>query len=204
MATAAQIIANQANASHSTGPKPAEGKARAAKNATRHGYARFFIVGPERQAEFLQFEANLRDAVQPQGALEEGAFLQLRDAAWRLESLRAEGNADFAEQTQNDPLTLDDFEKQAAAANRARAAAEMQLYRAFNTLRELQTTSLARFIHLTADEEESTPACAAPKSFTHTMVDGFFFNRADREVFAETNGFMPPPQPPVTTASATP
>jgi hypothetical protein len=76
-------------------------------------------------------------------------------------------------------------------ANRARAAAEMSLYRALRTLEELQTTRLAREIHLTPEEHTRTPIGASPKTFTYQMLDGFKFNRADRELFIATNGFRP-------------
>jgi hypothetical protein len=53
MATQAQILANRRNAQRSTGPKTAEGKATAAKNATKHGlFARYDVVISENQADF--------------------------------------------------------------------------------------------------------------------------------------------------------
>ena len=182
MASPAQILANQANAELSTGPKTAEGKARSAKNALKNGFHAVPALKPEDEDRFLQFEADLRESVYPTGALEEGAFLQLRDAAWRLEDLRRQVNALFAEQSQSDPLESDDFEKLQNQANRARAAAEMSFYRALRTLQELQTTRLAREIHLTEEEHSRTPIGASPKSFTHKMLDGFKLNRADREL----------------------
>ena len=189
MASPAQILANQANAQLSTGPKTAEGKSRSAKNALKNGFHAVPALKPEDKDRFLQFEADLRESVLPAGALEEGAFLQLRDAAWRLEELRRQVNALFAEQTQSDPLESEDFEKLQNQANRARAAAEMSLYRALRTLEELQTTRLAREIHLTPEEHAHTPIGASPKAFTYQMLDGFKFNRADRELFIGTNGF---------------
>ncbi len=191
MATAAQILANQANAQLSTGPKTAEGKSRSAKNALKNGFHAVPAIKPEDKDRFLQFEADLRESVVPTGALEEGAFLQLRDAAWRLEDLRRQVNALFAEQTQSDPLESEDFENLQNQAKRARAAAEMSLYRALRTLEELQTTRLAREIHLTPEEHTRTPIGASPKAFTYQMLDGFKFNRADRELFIGTNGFRP-------------
>jgi hypothetical protein len=202
MASPAQILANQANAQLSTGPKSAEGKARSARNATKHGFHAIPALQPEDRDRFLQFEADLREAVYPEGGLEEGAFLQLRDAAWRLEELRRQVNALFAEQTQSDPLESEDFEILQNQAKRARAAAEMSLYRALRTLEELQTTRLAREIHLTEEEHSRTPIGASPKAFTFQMVDGFKFNRADRELFIATNGFRP--QPEVTAPTAIP
>jgi hypothetical protein len=53
MASIAQITANQHNASLSIGPKTPEGKAAAARNATRHGLSGAFTVLPhEDQEEF--------------------------------------------------------------------------------------------------------------------------------------------------------
>lgn len=204
MATAAQILANKANAQLSTGPKTDAGKARSAKNAYKHGFNTVPALKPEDTARFLQFEAELRESVDPADPLEEGAFLQLRDAAWRLEQLRTEVDALFAEQTESDPLESEDFEQLVNQANRARAAAEMQLYRAIKTLEDLQTTRLARYIHLTEEEHEQTPIGASPKSFTYQMVEGFKLNRADREIFAATNAYMSQSVSPGTPALATP
>ena len=69
MATAAQCLANHANAQLSTGPRTGQGKARSAQNHLSHGLSsREFIVLPGQQAEFEEFSAGLREAVQPVGA----------------------------------------------------------------------------------------------------------------------------------------
>lgn len=204
MASPAQILANQANAQRSTGPKTAEGKARSAKNALKHGFNTIPAVKPEDKERFSQFEADLRESISPESPMEEGAFLQLRDAIWRVETLRAEVNALFAEQTESDPLESENFEELQNQANRARASAEMQLYRAIKALEDIQTTLLARYIHLTDEEHDEIPIGASPKAFTYQMVEGYKFNRADREVFAATNAYMSQPVTPVITASATP
>jgi len=66
MATAAQTIANQANALHSTGPKTPEGKDRAARNNTRHGLTLgvLVIAGHEKDAH-TALAAELREQVCP-------------------------------------------------------------------------------------------------------------------------------------------
>jgi hypothetical protein len=51
MPSAAQIIANQANAQHSTGPRTPEGKAASAQNATKHNLAGEFRVLPNESQE---------------------------------------------------------------------------------------------------------------------------------------------------------
>ncbi len=193
MASPEQLVANQLNAKLSTGPKTTEGKARSSKNARKGGFHSVPALKPEDKEEFLQIEASLRESIQTEGALEELAFLQLLDAAWRLHQLRREVAALFAEQTQTDPLESEDFEQIANQANRARAAAEMQFYRAIKTLEELQTTRLARYFHLTVDELEQTPICASPKSFTIQVVDGFKLNRADRDYISDTCSDETPP-----------
>jgi hypothetical protein len=52
MISAKKIRANRANARASTGPKTAQGKARAAKNAHRHGLSLSVLTDPARSAEF--------------------------------------------------------------------------------------------------------------------------------------------------------
>ena len=193
MASPAQILANQMNAKLSTGPKTAEGKASSSKNARKCGFHSVSALKPEDKEQYLQIEASLRESIQTEGALEELALLQLLDAAWRLHEIRREVAALFAEQTQIDPLETQDFEQIANQANRARAAAEMQFYRAIKTLEELQTTRLARYFHLTAEEFVQTPICASPKSFTIQIIDGFKLNRADRDYISDTCSDEPPP-----------
>lgn len=51
MSTTARAAANRRNASHSTGPRTARGKARAAQNAQKHGLARSVFDSPALSAE---------------------------------------------------------------------------------------------------------------------------------------------------------
>src|SRR5215831_9691263 len=85
MATAAQVTANQANATHSTGPKTPEGKAAAARNATRHGLSGAFTVLPhEDQDEFDTLLASLRVEFHPANQHESFLVEQMAQSRWRL------------------------------------------------------------------------------------------------------------------------
>src|SRR5436305_13481477 len=96
MATAAQITANQQNASHSTGPKTPEGKAAAARNATKHGLSGAFTVLPhEDQDEFDVLLATLRDELQPANQHETFLVEQMAQSRWRLARARRPENAMF-------------------------------------------------------------------------------------------------------------
>ncbi len=89
MATAAQITANQHNAAHSTGPKTPEGKAAAARNATKHGLSGAFCVLPhEDQDEFDILLACLRDEFQPANQHESFLVEQMAQSRWRLARAR--------------------------------------------------------------------------------------------------------------------
>ncbi len=89
MATIAQITANQHNATHSTGPKTPEGKAAAARNATKHGLSGAFCVLPhEDQDEFDILLACLRDEFQPSGEHESFLVEQMAQSRWRLARAR--------------------------------------------------------------------------------------------------------------------
>ncbi len=85
MATAAQVIANQANAQHSTGPKTTEGKAASSRNAVAHGLSSpFTVLAHESQEEFNELIDCLTAEHQP--ANPHQAFLvdQLATSQWQL------------------------------------------------------------------------------------------------------------------------
>src|SRR5215472_18032799 len=85
MATTAQISANQQNATQSTGPKTPEGKAAAARNATKHGLSGAFTVLPhEDQDEFDVLLACFRDDFKPANQHESFLVEQMAQSRWRL------------------------------------------------------------------------------------------------------------------------
>ena len=78
MATEKQIAANKRNASRSTGPKSIEGKAKAARNALKHGLAGHGVVFPEEMADQIHDRMNfLRKAYRPDGPAQEWLFVRI-------------------------------------------------------------------------------------------------------------------------------
>lgn len=68
-----RLAANRKNASKSTGPKSASGKARSSRNALRHGIlsAAPVLVGIESRKSWEEHQDLIFDAVKPVGDLEE-------------------------------------------------------------------------------------------------------------------------------------
>ena len=133
MATAAQTVANQANAAHSTGPRTEAGKAATARNATTHGFTTgVFQVDAEDKIYFDAIDEALREDAKPAGALENDAIAELRDAFFRLRQIR-KILAQLNEAHGADPLVHPDT-----------AAAEMLFYRAIAALMGLQIFCVGR------------------------------------------------------------
>ena len=189
MATAAQTLANQANALHSTGPRTPEGKARAARNNTRHGLTLgvLIIEDHERHAH-AALAAELREQVCPGSNLEEEAFRQLLDGAWRLQKVQTLVAGLFSEYN-GDPLIHPEAAARLATLNRYRAAAEMLLYRGVKELRELQTLRLYRQAHLHSEEREHVPPMVNPG--TSIYLAGHKLSFADRHYVYERCGSDP-------------
>ncbi len=178
MATPAQILANQANAQHSTGPKTEEGKARSSRNNTKHGLTLGVIDIPEADAaSFAEFEAKLRAECKPFGALEEEAFHQFIDGANRIQRIRDLIGA-IIDKYEDFPGVVPEAEAELRQLTRYRAAAEMLVYRSIATLRELQSTRLYRRLHLTKEEAERIPDHVRPQQ--KLMLDGELLSRNDR------------------------
>ena len=86
MATQAQILANRRNAQKSTGPRTAEGKATAAKNATKHGlFARQNVVISENQAAFDALREEMLAELAPEGVMESLLAARIVSLTWRLQ-----------------------------------------------------------------------------------------------------------------------
>jgi len=84
-----QRRANRQNAQKSTGPKTADGKARASRNALKHGLLAkdVVITGTdfnENRAEFDAFLADLCTELKPQGLIEETLVERIATCYWRL------------------------------------------------------------------------------------------------------------------------
>jgi hypothetical protein len=82
----ARAAASRANGAKSKGPRTAEGKARASRNALRHGMCakKFLLLPYDSRAEFAALESALLEELRPQGALETLLARRLIAAAWRL------------------------------------------------------------------------------------------------------------------------
>src|SRR5262249_45837063 len=85
MTTEKQIIANQHNAKHSTGPRTESGKRRSRRNAVRHGLtAETAIDGLETAADYSAFERAIKSDYSPQTAIEGQLVTRLASLLWRL------------------------------------------------------------------------------------------------------------------------
>ncbi|MBM3723878.1 MAG: hypothetical protein FJW40_00425 [Acidobacteria bacterium] len=88
-ASEARLAANRANASLSTGPATAEGKAISSKNALTHGLTSAqVIIGPGEQEEFDTLLASFAQDFAPQGAAETALFNDIVHAVWQKRRIR--------------------------------------------------------------------------------------------------------------------
>lgn len=141
MATINQILANQANAQHSTGPRTEEGKARVSQNARKHGFtAQTLHVPEEQKVEFDILFSGLLEDIRPTGALENELFRRLFTHAWNLRRIESVESQLLAE---TDPVSGDSSLAKLERIARYRRDVERGFYRALNELRHLQTQRAA-------------------------------------------------------------
>src|SRR5580698_8083438 len=92
-----QLVANLANAQHSTGPKTEKGKHRTRLNAYRHGLTgQICIFTPEEREAFDDHCTGIREALEPVGALELDLAQSIAEDRWRLKRARAIETGIFA------------------------------------------------------------------------------------------------------------
>lgn len=92
MATEKQTLANQQNASKSTGPRTEAGKARSSRNAVKTGvYSKLLVLPDENSAEFDALVSDLFKEWEPMGPTETALVLRLGGLLWRqFRTYRAE------------------------------------------------------------------------------------------------------------------
>ncbi len=83
-----QLLANQANAQKSTGPKTNQGKAASSQNAVKHGlYSNDIIVNSphlkEDPAEYESLLSSIHEELKPQTLLQEHLVRKIANALWR-------------------------------------------------------------------------------------------------------------------------
>ena len=82
----ARAAASRRNGAKSRGPKTAEGKARSARNALKHGLRalQYVVLADEDAVEFQTLEVALLDELAPEGVLQVVLARRVAVAAWRL------------------------------------------------------------------------------------------------------------------------
>ncbi len=216
MATAAQMMANQANAQHSTGPCTEQGKARSSQNRLSHGLSsQEFIVLPGQEAEFDEFIAELHKSVQPAGGLELDLFTHLAHASWKLRRCRrAEVQIQLeSERPDLDPAIVPETEARLRSIQIYAQRAERSYHKALKELKALQSVRLFKaspeFTRALAipGADDAAPlaeplACVAPRLSVGTLLGKVAAAREEARAFAAIDSFIAVPQPRRTPAPA--
>jgi hypothetical protein len=132
MSSSAQILANQNNAQHSTGPSSPEGKAASSRNATNHGLCAGFAVLPheDRQA-FEYLHDSYAQTFKPTNEPEFFLVKRMVESRWKMARLQRMEAALFQQMTSQEPNTDPDAVIVAAMlAGNANAYALLQRYTA--------------------------------------------------------------------------
>ena len=138
MSTPAQIVANQANAQSSTGPRTSNGKAASAANATKHGfYGRHAVLlNDEERTQFASLRNSYVYALNPTNIVEVALLDLLVLATWNIERTnRLE--AEIANNEVIDPLLSEANAKTLDRIWAYRARAERTFHKCHKDLRAL-------------------------------------------------------------------
>ena len=165
--SAARAEASRRNGAKSRGPKTADGKARSASNALRHGLRaeKFVLLHDEDAGAFEEMAQALTADLAPVGALQSLLARRLVVTAWRLERadrIERELFAHHAERSERAwgrlalALVRDGHGPRAFdTLLRYRGSATAELWRALRALKALQAQ--------TAREEPEDEVCGAPE-----------------------------------------
>jgi hypothetical protein len=148
MASPAQILANQANAKLSTGPRTEQGKQASAANSTTTGLtsAKIF-VRPEEQTIFAEFEELMEAELMPVGVNQDHLFTIILHAAWNIRRcylLETEIQNEAIAKGLSDALLDDELARKLDRIYRYKKMHESSHRRAMAELRRQQTEDIWR------------------------------------------------------------
>lgn len=163
MSSAAQILANQSNAQHSTGPVTPAGKARVSQNARKLGlFSATAFIRPEEREVYTNFRADWESQLASDGIIEDRLAEEIIQSAWRLRHC-AEIEMTLSDDTAPEDAAEDYFERTQQSIDRARSSAQHAFHRALNELRRVQTERQIR--NITVDEDLGTADCRQIATF---------------------------------------
>jgi hypothetical protein len=142
----ARAAASRRNGAKSRGPKTAQGKARSAQNALRHGLCaqKFVVLGDEDAQAYAALEAAVLEELAPDGIVQRLLAGRVARAAWRVERAeRIESELFEFRQGGEDNLALalirdGNGTRSFETLMRYRGSALAEFYRALRTLKALQ------------------------------------------------------------------
>jgi hypothetical protein len=132
MATAAQIAANRRNALRSTGPKTAVGRARAARNAAKHGMNQ--VPRPAEIFEWFRAIMNCSDAIPDDlGDPKTRAALDLAVAEAKLMNVKRAERDFLVSPDVDETIRMPITKRELKLAEKSEEATELMLLRIANT-----------------------------------------------------------------------
>jgi hypothetical protein len=189
MATTAQINANRANASRSTGPASAAGKAASSQNGLKHGLASSQLIVPgESEVEFNTFLAGLLAEHQPQSLTETLLVQDMAKYHWLADrALRMQSDA-IAKEAGALPPSLGLLIRYQTANQRAfqkslatlTALRKTRLAEIGSASKKASQAASAAYAEAKRQSQERLAAilrdCAAPRTEKQLIADGFVKN----------------------------
>ncbi len=134
MATPVQVMANQANAQHSTGPRTAQGRAKVAQNNFRHGFTGAFrLLAWENSEEYRLLYAALKNEHQPTTVTEEMLVETMAQSYWLAKRALILQNTCF-----NGEAIVCETPKDLALYIRYQTTHDRAFHKALNTLLKLR------------------------------------------------------------------
>jgi hypothetical protein len=162
-----QQAASRANGAHSRGPVTGAGKAKAARNGTRHGLrgGPFALLPGEDREEFAQLHAAVTADWSPRDAYERRWVRELVAALWRQERLRGLELATLAAAEQEHPPTEATVKRLLTFA-RYGARIDKDMTMALRALRVLRDRPDAHIAETQESTSEPKPAPPEPRNAT--------------------------------------
>jgi hypothetical protein len=176
----ARAAASLANGAKSRGPKTTEGKARASRNALKHGLCakKFLLLPGDSGARFDALESALLNDLSPQGALQTLLAHRLVAAAWRLQRAdRAELELfcahDSFERGLGGALVRDARDaKVFPTLVRYRGAAQTEFFRTLKALKDLQAEAARKDVAAEVQALRTLKPRQGPQAEAETTATG--------------------------------